>query len=485
MINTDLAEGERANRKIQASEGLTGRLGTADLVLAALAFAGPLAGTAGYISILISAGNGIGAPSTFLVTMAVLILFSTGYGALTRFVPNPGAFYAYITAGLGRSVGLGSSFLILSSYIAIGVGFYGFAGLAVQQFVVTHGGPELPWWVFSLVFWAAVGTLAYFRIEVSAKVLGVLLLLEVLVVAIFDIAVMSRGGEEGFSLEPFTLPALFSGSPGIALLFGIALFTGFEATAIYREETRDPDRTIPRATMITVVLIGVFYAITAWAMITGLGTSQAVAKATEDPAGVFFQVATAFGGQILSDAANLLLITSILAAHLSIQNVTTRYTYSLGVDGILPKGLGHAHPRFNSPYRASMTASATFLILTGVLIIAGLSATEIYAWFAGAAAFTILVAMTLTSLAAVVYFRRNRTSNLNGWQSFWAPLLAFLAMTGMVILGIYNFPSLIGGSDLLSSIMLLSSLAIFVAGIGTAEVLRRKKPHVYARIGRQ
>ncbi|MFF2244306.1 APC family permease [Arthrobacter sp. NPDC058130] len=465
--------------------GLAGHLGTADLVLTALAFAGPLAGTAGYITIMISTGNGIGTPGAFLATMAVLLLFSVAYGAMTKYVPNPGAFYAYITAGLGRNVGLGSSFLILGSYISIGVGFYAFAGLAVQQFVLSHGGPEIPWWVYSLVFWVIVGTLAYFRVDVSAKVLGVLLVCEVVIVAIFDVAVMGQGGATGISFEPFTPTAFTSGQLGIALVFGVALFSGFESTAVYREETRNPDKTIPRATMITVLLIGLFYTLTSWALISGLGTAQAVAIATADPAGAFFSVATQFGGPILTDAANVLLITSILAAHLSIQNVTTRYTYSLGVDGIFPTALGKAHPRFRSPHRASITVSLTFLIFTGLLTIAGLTAGEIYAWFAGTASFTIMVAMTLTSLAAVFYFRRNPQPGLSLWKATIAPALAFLALAVMVVLAIINFPSLIGGSQLLSNIILALALLVFAIGVVTAAILRQKNPNVYQRIGRQ
>ncbi|WP_190813048.1 APC family permease [Saccharopolyspora pogona] len=87
---------------VNSGTGLHGKLGTRDLVLAALAFAGPLAGTSGYITIIIAYGNGLGAPSAFLVTTVALLFFAAGYGAMTRFVPNPGAFYAYITAGLGR-----------------------------------------------------------------------------------------------------------------------------------------------------------------------------------------------------------------------------------------------------------------------------------------------------------------------------------------------------------------------------------------------
>lgn len=274
--------------------GIEGKLGTRDIVLATMAYTGPLTGTAGYITFIIAYGNGLGAPATFIPVALALLLFAFGYGAMTRFVPNPGAFYAYITAGLGRIAGLGSAFLIMGAYLAIGVGFYGFAGLIAQQFIVGHGGPELPWWLMSLIFWAIVATLAYFHIAVSAKVLAVLLIAEIIVIAIFDGAVFAQGGPEGISTEVFTWGNFTSGELGIALVFAAALFAGFEATAIYREEARDPERTIPRATIIVALFIGGLYIITSWALITGLGTSQAIEKSAADPSGAFFVVANRF-----------------------------------------------------------------------------------------------------------------------------------------------------------------------------------------------
>jgi amino acid transporter len=420
----------------------------------------------------------------FLAVMVVLIFFSIGYGALTRFVPNPGAFYAYITAGLGRPTGLGSSFLILGSYLSIGVGFYGFAGIAAKQLIEGFDGPVLDWWMYSLICWASVATLAYFHVAISAKVLGILLIAEVLGVIYFDAAVMFQGGPEGISLQPFTPDAFLSGQLGLALIFAVALFSGFEATAIYREETKDPDRTIPRATMLVVLFIGIFYALASWALITGLGASQAVRLSAADPAGVFFTVAKRFCGQIFYDLASVLLLTSVFAAHLAIQNVTTRYTYSLAVDGVFPRYFGTAHARHHSPHRASVFVSCLYLTLVGSLVVLGLSAQNIYAWFAGLASFSILCAMTLTSMAAVAYFRRVKVM-LPAWQTTLAPGLASVALLAMVILGAKNFSVLISGSQLLATIMMAGMAAVFALGFVIALWLRHNRPDVYRRIGRQ
>lgn len=465
--------------------GIEGKLGTRDIVLATLAYTGPLTGTAGYITFIIAYGNGLGAPAIFIPVTLALLLFAFGYGAMTRFIPNPGAFYAYITAGLGRITGLGSAFLIMFAYLAIGVGFYGFAGLITQQFIVGHGGPEVPWWSMSLVFWAIVATLAYFHINVSAKVLGVLLIAEIIAIAIFDGAVFAQGGAEGISTSVFSWGNFSSGELGIALVFAAALFAGFEATAIYREEARDPEHTIPRATIIVALFIGILYIVTSWALITGLGTSQAIDKSAADPAGAFFTVATDFVGRAFYDVASVLVLTSTLAAHLAIQNVTTRYVYSMSIDGIFPKALGVAHARHRSPSRASMVTSSTYLVLTAIAVFAGLTAPEVYGWFAGLASVATLIAMALTSLAAFVYFRRNRQHAVSWWHGMVAPLLGFLALATFALLGAKNFASLIGGSQTLANVMLIAIVVAFVVGCAVAATLRRTAPAVYARIGRQ
>ncbi|WP_223838440.1 APC family permease [Saccharopolyspora pogona] len=140
----------------------------------------------------------------------------------------------------------------------IGVGFYGFAGISIAEFIVRMGGPELPWWLYALVCWAVVGVFGYLRVDISAKVLGILLFAEVVVVLVFDGVVVGGGGPEGVSGTPFTLDALTSGQLGIALVFTIALFTGFEAIAIYREETVNPEKTTPAPRSSLLVASGCF-----------------------------------------------------------------------------------------------------------------------------------------------------------------------------------------------------------------------------------
>ena len=74
-----------------------------------------------------------------------------------------------------------------------------------------------------------------------------------------DFAILGTGGASGLSMNIFDMSAVTSGSFTVAVLFCLGSFMGFEATTIYAEEARDPDVTIPRATYLSVLLIGLFF----------------------------------------------------------------------------------------------------------------------------------------------------------------------------------------------------------------------------------
>lgn len=135
----------------------------------------------------------------------------------------------------------------------------------------------------SFSFLVIISLLGYRDIEVSAKVLGVALVLEALVVLIVDFAVFVKGGDNGLSAAPLNPSHLFDGAPGLGLMFAFFAFVGFEATAVFRSEAKDPERTIPRATYIAVAIIGGLYALTSFAVANGLGVARAAAVAGAIP----------------------------------------------------------------------------------------------------------------------------------------------------------------------------------------------------------
>lgn len=253
---------------------LRGSLGTGSIVLMVVAAAAPLTVISGLVPLGISGGNGAGFPMTFAVTTGVLLLFAVGFTAMSRYIPGTGAFYLYIGHGLGRGAGVGSAMLALVSYSTVQLAVYGYLGPAMSSLITSYGGPEVPWWIFSLASLALVAVLGFRHIELSGKVLGILLIAEVGIVVVLDAFIIADGGPEGPSTAMFSPSEIFSGSPGVALVFALAGYIGFESTAIFRDEAKDPARTIPRATYAALILIGGFYALSSWAVVTAGGATR-------------------------------------------------------------------------------------------------------------------------------------------------------------------------------------------------------------------
>lgn len=464
---------------------LSGRLGTADIVFTVLAFNAPMSVFVGYLTVIIGYGNGLGAPVTYIAAAALMLLFAVGFTAMSRHLPNPGAFYAYITAGLGRPAGLGASFLAIVSYYFILLGGYALGGVGLESLVRdVFGGPDLPWWVWVLVLMALAGTLGFFNINLSAKILTVFMAAEVVLIVVFDTVAFATGGVEGISAAPFDPANVFSGNIGLAVLFGIVCFSGFEATAVFREEARDPEKTIPRATYIAIISMGLIYAISTWAIITAVGASNVVEASAADPAGTSLAAVGAYLGKLGLDVVTILLVTSVFAANIATHNVTTRYTYSLAVDGVFPKRLSTVHPRFVSPYFASLVTSIISIAFLLVLVAMNLDGNSIYAVLVGIGGYALIMLLLLTSVAVIAYFWTRPELAQSTWRRIVAPTAAAIGLLVALYLASTNVADMIGGDQVLANVLMGVFYVSFLIGLVTALILKRTKPQIYARIGR-
>ncbi|MEU1305016.1 APC family permease [Streptomyces shenzhenensis] len=462
---------------------LKGNLGTFGLLFTVLAFTAPLGVVFGFISVNISFG--IAVPIAFVGVLLLMTLFALGFTSMTRHIPRPGAFYTYIGEGLGRPLGLGGSFLALTTYGFNIVAAIVFSGIAVKNLIVSFAGASpVPWWVWSLLMLATVWILSYFNVELSAKLLSTVLVIEVLAIAIFDTVVIADGGPEGHSFEPWNPANLLTPSIGVLLLFSVGVFNGFEATAIYRDEVRDPARTIPRATYLTIVFLGIFYAISSYALILSSGVSHAVADAHADPAGMMPHALLTYFGAFANQVIAVLLVSSMLASTLSLQNILSRYTHSLSVDGILPRRLAAVHARHGSPHVAAVTVGAVLLVALTGLILSGVPETDLYGAASGVAFYGMLLLLFLTSVAVIVYFRRN-DSGASPWKTIAAPAVAALGIGFALLKATLNMELLIVAPSLVVAVLLAAGYAALVVGVVVALVLKRRRSPVYQRIGRR
>ena len=465
-----------------AERSLKGNLGAGEIVFMVVAAAAPLTVIGGGTPIGILIGNGAGFPFNFVACAAILLIFSVGLSTMSRTVPKPGAFFTYIGYGLGRPAGVGAAWVALLCYTTVQVAVYGYLGYSLGADVAALGGPAIPWWGYSLVMIAVVGMLGYRDIQLSAKVLAVFLLLEIGITLVLSGGVMLRGGAEGLSLAPFAPSAWMSGSPGIGLMMAMAGFIGFEATAVFRDEARDPDRTIPRATYMAVIVIGVLYSFASWAPVMAWGPSNIVAAAAADPGTMLLRTATEYMGVVGAVVIQGLLLTSLFACVLSFHNVLTRYQHAMGNVGLLHRSVSVVHSVHGSPARSSLIQTATAgLVLIFFTVLGWDPVMQIFSWLSGIATISIVVLMALTSIAVVAHFTRYGLPG-SRWATKVAPLIAALCLIGVAGTIVLYFPDLVGGGWGLA-LVLLATVPLFMAiGVVQALRIRRATPEVYASI---
>lgn len=473
----------------QASAG-TGQLRRNALGVAAITFfvvsaAAPLTAVAGGYPIAMLLGNGAGVPAAVVLVTLILLVFSVGYTAMARHIANAGSFFAFTSRGLGGVAGGAAAYIALLAYNTMQIGLYGLFG-AVTAGTLAGYGIELPWWVWSLIALAIVGLLGYRQIDLSAKVLAVLVILEYVAVVILDIAIVGKGGAAGIEFSSFTPGAFFTASPTIGVLLCFAAFMGFEATTIYSEEARDPKRTVPRATYLAVLIIGVFYAISTWAMVLGVGADKVVEAigTLPDPTLYVFTLSDQYVGGWLTTVMSVLLVTSVFAALLAFHNAAARYFYVLGREGLLPAKLGNTHDAHQSPHSGSVLQT-----VLGIVVLAIFAITQqdpifaLFTWLTNTATLSVITLMALVSFAVLAFFKKQPALEPSALKASIAPLFAGVVLAIIAILVVVNFGLLTGAAPWLAIALPVLVPVAAVLGVLAASNLKQSDPARFARLG--
>ncbi|WLG93706.1 APC family permease [Pseudomonas sp. FP198] len=463
-----------------------GALGVGFIIFFVISAASPLSVIAGGFPIGIMLGNGAGTPALLLLALLVLLAFSAGYTAMSRHMTNAGGFYAFTSRGLGGLAGGAAGVLAMFAYNILQVGLYGMFGGVVSGTMASMFGLELPWWAYSLLAMASVAILGYRKIDLSARVLSVVVIAEYLAILTLDFAMLKSGGDSGINLDSFDRSHVFSGTPSIGLLFCFAAFIGFEATTIYGEEARNPQRTIPIATYASVLLIGGFYALSVWAMVIGVGADKIVPtlQALQDPTTFIYGLSDHFVGPQLTQVIRVLFMVSIYAGLLAFHNAAARYFYAIGRDGLLHSRLGTTHRVHQSPHMGSVLQSLIAAVV--VLIFAALDADpilQLFAWFSNLATLCVILLMALTSAAVLVYCRKHPELKLGLWRGRILPGFSCLALLAVLALAVLHFDVLTGASQLLSYGLCAVIPVALIVGVFLATRLRKVAPERYSALG--
>jgi amino acid transporter len=284
---------------------------------------------------------------------------------------------------------------------------------------------------------------------------------------------------------------LAAGAIGIGLFFAFWSWVGFEMAPNYGEESRDPKRIVPRALYISVIGLGIFYTLTSWASLAGYQTTHAAIAASQTNAAQYYLTpANQYAGRWVASVMSYLIITGSFACGMAFHNTTARYLYSVGREGLAPRALGKTHPKWKSPYVASITQSVVAAIIVGLFAIFtgtdnpnSQAYLQLYGLMAVMGVIIILSVQAVVSLAVLVYYERFHRDEVHWWKTRLAPLLAFVSQAFVVYLLFTNISFLGSGYGYAVWLGPIDAV-IVVAGVGAAFYFKKYKPEKYEQAGR-
>lgn len=485
-------------------------------------------------------GVGIGIPAAFWLSMVALLFFSIAYVEMARRVTTAGGMYSYMSYGFGRVIGLATAICLLAAYALFVPGINGITTYFAQVNINSLSGFDMDWRIYAFCFIFLMFAISYFRVEMIARLLGIALIGEILVLMIFSFAVVARGGgPDGLVWEALNPASLFGGGAGVegsdrvfasvgGAAAGVGFFAafwswvGFETAPNYAEEARNPKKMMAYAIYAACIGLGVLYTFWSWMLISSYGASQdqalwaVSAQLGIDPTNgpvnagypdgdfgsVFYPVVQEFAGVGIKDLFQVLIITGAFACGLAFWNTTCRVLFAMGREGIVPRVFGRTHAKYRSPFVAAIAVLVFTCGLTAMFALGGAGTGfqetlgietssplvplyEIATWLPFQGNTLLFPIMALVDLAIIVYFWRHARDGFHWFKTFVAPIIGFGSIAFAVYLMQKNRAFLTTGVyEGWTKAVPYYALGIFLGGCALALIYRWRAKDRYEAAGR-
>lgn len=425
------AGGEAGKQGVEPVDNRAGRLragsiGTTQVIVMSLAFAGPTVSIF-FNSAPASGNSGAALPLAFVVATIGAIFVANSVVQFAKKLPTASFAYTFNANGLGPRWGHMSGWLLLFGYALTTPMLYAATALWSSQLVNDLTGVHISWEVFFILALAGTVALSHWGIQQTAKLSLALVAFEVVVVVVLCITILLRGGDSGLSTTPFLPSAPGATWSGIflAMVFTVMSFVGFENTAVLGEESREPRRVIPRATLAAVAILGAYYVFTSYAEVVGFGSNHI------DQMGKYSIPFDGLAQRYWNHGASYLVgfaaVTALLAGVIASHNATTRVLYSMGRTGALPRPLGRTSARHGTPTVANLT-HAVFALVVGGGVGLWQGPGNVWAYLGTFMVPAIIIVYLLLNVSVYLFYRNRYPGEFSWVKHALFPLLGTAAM---------------------------------------------------------
>jgi amino acid transporter len=368
---------------------------------------------------------GIIAPLAYFVGGVICLLVAIVLTQLAKHFNGAGGYFTYVSKTINPRTGwLTAWTYFLYDPVAVAAVCAFTAALLNNTFKAQYGW-GIPWWVTFLVLVAIVNASTLFGVALSAQLMLVLGLLEMLIFLGLAISGLVSPGAGGVNFHSFN-PSNGTTYHGfyLAVVFTILALSGFESVAPLAEESENPRRNLPIAIVGSTIIVAVFYLFVNWGILVGAGTANLTHfQALPDP--IFELARRLWGGAwllVLFAAVN-----SALAVSIAIQNASTRVFFGMGRAGALPHALGKVHPRWKTPWNAIWLELAITLIL-GFGLSFWFGATGQFGFIGTFQTLGLVLVYSAGNIGCMLWYWRSRRSEFNWLLHGFIPIASSAAM---------------------------------------------------------
>jgi putrescine importer len=319
-------------------------------------------------------------PAAYVIALIGMLFTAVSYGKLVRVFPQAGSAYTYTQKAMNRHLGFLVGWSSLLDYL-----FLPMVNALLTKLYLNALFPSVPDFIWVLVFVGIVTFLNLRSVNVLANFNTFFVLVQILIMVVFIILVIKglhagEGTGTVFSMQPFfvegmNLPILITGAT--ILCFS---FLGFDAVTTLSEETPNPEKTIPKAILLTALWGGVIFITTSFFIQSFFPDNSRFI----DSEAALPEIALYVGGKLFQSIFLCTTFVNTLASGLASHASVSRLLYVMGRDKVFPeKWFGYVHPKWRTP--------AINVLIVGVI--------SLSAWF-----FDLVTATSLINFGALMAF---------------------------------------------------------------------------------
>jgi amino acid transporter len=332
----------------------------------------------------------------YAIALVAIVLVAETLVLFRRQPGSAGGIAGYVEASLGPAAGAVAAWALLLGYGGAMLACLVFFGFYLNHLIGMLGGHPMP--LIGYVI-GGLGCLQLARRDVrfSTHIMLTTESISVLIVLGLCLLVLRHGGSSAdlAAVDPVgdTAVQIRSG-----LMVAVLSFIGFESAATLGAESLRPERAVPRAIRLSVLIAGVLFLFWAVVLTEGLSWLPAAQRTGLDPIALLAdRLGKPGAGEWIRAGAFLCLFGSTLGS----LNALGRIGFDLADSGVLPRALAQVHPRFRTPSTALTATTIPLILIGGALELKGLTVNQLFDELGGFAVLAFLLVYAMVALGAL------------------------------------------------------------------------------------